>query len=64
VLRFDAPVLMRNIELFNPAGQLIASQYDLQVREYVMSLNYLGSGIYFCRIETEKGIFVHRLVKE
>lgn len=64
VLRFDAPVLMRNIELFNPAGQLIASQYGLQVREYVMSLNHLGSGIYFCRIETEKGIFVHRIVKQ
>jgi protocatechuate 3,4-dioxygenase beta subunit len=64
VLTFDAGVSIMNIELFNTTGQLVAWQYDIKSQPVALSLGFLGSGIYFCRIETEKGIFVHRVVKE
>ncbi len=65
VARFDSPAVeIRNIEICNLAGQLVATAYDLQTCNHELRLNYLGSGIYFCRIETAKGIFVHRVVKQ
>lgn len=62
-LRFNAALIIQNIEIFNPTGQLVAFSYDIDAREHTLYLNYLGPGIYFCRLETEKGIFVHRIIK-
>lgn len=64
VLRFEASVNIISIELFNTTGQLLAFEYDINRKEHVMMLSYLGSGVYFCRLETAQGIFVHRVVKE
>ena len=55
---------IRNIEILNASGQLVAHSYDLSVAEHIIRLNYLGVGLYFCRVETSKGIFVHKVVKE
>lgn len=63
-LHFQSGVPIRNIELFNVAGQRVATAYNLNTTNYEMMLNYLGKAIYFCRIETAKGIFVHKIVKE
>ncbi len=63
-LQLRSGVAMRNIEVFNVAGQLVATAYNLNTQEYELSLNYLGNALYFCRIETARGIFVHRFVKE
>jgi catechol 1,2-dioxygenase len=62
-LHIASTVLFRNVELFNMAGQLVATAYDTETDKLGMQLNYLGDGIYFCRIETVQGIFVHKVVK-
>jgi len=63
-LSITSTALFKNVEIFNISGQLVATAYDIATEKLDMQLNYLGSGIYFCRIETAKGIFVHKLVKE
>jgi protocatechuate 3,4-dioxygenase beta subunit len=63
-LNLEGSVLIKNIEVFNPAGILVVHAYGLKVRQYRLPVNYLGNGLYFCRIETEKGIFVHKFIKE
>ena len=55
---------IKNIEVINTAGQLVATAYDLSTNQHQIRLNYLGCGMYFCRVETERGIFVHKLIKE
>jgi protocatechuate 3,4-dioxygenase beta subunit len=55
---------IKNVELCNIAGQLVATAYDLDTKELSLQLDYLGAGIYFCRIETAQGIFVHKVVKQ
>lgn len=64
ILTFTSGVRILNLELFNPAGQLIASQYNIKTVPEPMQLHFIAAGIYFCRVETERGIFVHRVVKE
>ena len=63
-LNLEGNVLIKNIEVFNPASILVIHAYGLKVRQYRLPVNYLGNGLYFCRIETEKGIFVHKFIKE
>jgi hypothetical protein len=55
---------IKNIEITDANGALVATAYDLETKDHSLRLNYLGGGLYFCRIETEKGIFVHKVVKE
>jgi len=62
-LQIASSVSFKNVEVFNVSGQLVATAYDLETDKLDLQLNYLGTGIYFCRIETVKGIFVHKLVK-
>lgn len=57
-------VRILNVEILNTAGQLVATSYDLATSHHQIRLNFLGCGMYFCRVETEDGIFVHKLVKE
>lgn len=63
-LNLDGSVLLKNIEVFNTSGVLVTHAYGLKVRTYRLPVNYLGAGLYYCRIETERGIFVHKFVKE
>lgn len=63
-LHFNSGVPILNIEVFNIAGQRIATAYGLNTQTYILPVNYLGNALYFCRIETAKGIFVHKFVKE
>ena len=63
-LTISSSAMLRNVEICNVAGQLVSTAYDLQTKELTLQLAYLGSGIYFCRVETEKGIFVHKLIKQ
>lgn len=64
ILNFNTDgVSIMNIEMINVTGQLVATAYDLNTYNHQMRLNFLGCGMYFCRIETEKGIFVHKVVK-
>jgi protocatechuate 3,4-dioxygenase beta subunit len=62
-LTISSEALIRNVELCDVAGQLVATAYNLDRKELNLQLAYLGAGVYFCRIETELGIFVHRVVK-
>ncbi|WP_118976098.1 dioxygenase family protein [Taibaiella koreensis] len=64
LLSFTSPVTLQNIEVCNVAGQLVLSAYGLNVKEYRLPVQSLRRGLYFCRIETAKGIYVHRFVKE
>lgn len=63
-LHLNGSIPIRNIEVFNAAGMLVIYAYGLKTRTHILPVNYLGSGWYFCRIETEQGIFVHRFLKE
>lgn len=63
-LHFSSGIPILNIEVFNVAGQRIATAYGLHTTAYTLPVNYLGNALYFCRIETAKGIFVHKFVKE
>ena len=60
---FKSGIPMEAIELFTISGKLIARAYNINKEDYRMALNYIGPGIYYCRIATAKGIFVHRLTK-
>jgi len=55
--------LMEGIEILTISGKLIARAYDIHKEDYRLSLKHIGPGIYYCRVLTTKGIFVHRLVK-
>jgi protocatechuate 3,4-dioxygenase beta subunit len=55
---------IRNLEICNVSGQLVSTSYNLKTKELNLNLAYLGTGVYFCRIETEQGIFVHRFLKQ
>lgn len=62
---FNSDAGMKNIELFDFWGRLVATAYELEgTRRYALPADYLGCGIYFCRVETDKGIYVHKLVKQ
>jgi hypothetical protein len=63
-LIISSPVVITNLELCNAAGSLVYTAYDLDTMEVRLELGHLGTGIYFCRIETAKGIFVHKIVKQ
>jgi len=63
-LSFRSGPALRSIEIFNAAGQLVVTAYDLNATEHTLRINYLGPAMYFCRVETADGIFVHRFLKE
>ncbi len=63
-LHISAAVQILSVEIFNTSGQLVSAGYHLKSKELPLNLNYIGSGVYFCRIETERGIFVHKLIKQ
>jgi hypothetical protein len=42
----------------------VYTAYDLQTKELALELGHLGTGIYFCRVATSQGIFVHKIVKQ
>lgn len=62
-LYLQSGALLKGLEIFSVTGQLIASAYRINKNDYRMELDHLRSGIYFCRIATDDGIFVHRFVK-
>lgn len=62
-LHFASGIDLLSIEIFNNAGTLVARFYNIKETHLTIQLNYLGPGVYFCRVETGKGIFVHRAVK-
>ena len=57
----DAAIL--SIETFNTGGQLVARAYHLKSKEYRLDITSLGGGIYFSRIQTATGIYVHKVLK-
>lgn len=64
VVDIKSEVPIRAIEVFTISGKLIARTYDINRENYLLALNYIGPGIYYCRVATIKGIFVHRLIKQ
>jgi protocatechuate 3,4-dioxygenase beta subunit len=63
-LTIASPVVIRSLELCDASGSLVYTAYDLQTTELNLELGYLGTGIYFCRVATAQGIFVHKIVKQ
>jgi len=63
-LTISSAAVIRNVEICDIAGQLVSTAYDLETKELKLQLAFLGTGIYFCRIETASGIFVHKLIKQ
>jgi protocatechuate 3,4-dioxygenase beta subunit len=63
-LHLNSGVAIKSVEVFSMSGQLITYAYGLNAHQCQVAVNYLGNAVYYCRIETEKGIFVHRFVKE
>lgn len=55
--------IIKSVEIFDITGNLIIYKYGLQTETYRLPVNYLGSALYFCRIETSGGIFVHKVMK-
>ncbi|MEP7220577.1 MAG: hypothetical protein ABI876_16750, partial [Bacteroidota bacterium] len=57
--RLDAPSALK-IQLFDPAGRLVATLIDghceAEEEEATMDLSRIASGIYFCRMETAYGV--------
>jgi protocatechuate 3,4-dioxygenase beta subunit len=55
---------LRSIEIFDIRGSLLLFKYKLDAAACSLPMHYLGSAIYFCRVETSKGIFIHKIIKE
>ncbi len=54
-----------SIQLFDVVGKLIQSQTDVFVTEtYSMDVSELNTGTYFVLINSEKGTFIKRIIKE
>ena len=58
----SSPILA--MEVFNSQGQLVARQYDINRHELQVNVAHLATGVYYSRVQTEKGIEVVKLVKE
>lgn len=56
--------MLKSIEIFDIRGNLLIFKYQLNVATCKLPLQYLGRAMYFCRIETGKGIFVHKIIKQ
>jgi len=52
-----------NIEILNLEGQIIKSLNILEIKQAI-DVSRLASGVYFIKIETDKGISVRKFVKE
>lgn len=63
MLLLQSAVALKGLEVFNAAGQLVHTAYRIGSREYQAGLSHLRSGLYYCRVQTVDGIFVHRFVK-
>ena len=63
-ISLTSSVQMLSVEVFNGMGALVHSIYHQQADKLNVKLNFLGPGVYFFRIETAQGIFVHRTIKQ
>jgi hypothetical protein len=55
---------IKSLEVFDATGLLVARTYGVDNTSLSMNMGYLGCGLYFCRIETASGIYVHKLIKQ
>jgi protocatechuate 3,4-dioxygenase beta subunit len=55
---------MENLEVFNAQGDLVVREYDIKSAQLQLKMGYVGKGIYYARVQTDKGIYVHKLVKQ
>lgn len=55
---------LTDIEIFSASGHLNTVAYEIHSSSYTLPVDMLPPGIYFCRINTTRGIFVHKMVKQ
>jgi protocatechuate 3,4-dioxygenase beta subunit len=63
-LHIASGVAITGIELTAANGQLVYADYKVNSAPFELRIPFLGAGIYFCRIATVKGIFVHKILKQ
>jgi hypothetical protein len=62
--RLSSNATMTNIEIFDLSGRLVKTDYDFSSSDRELTMSGLGAGVYFCRVQTVRGIFIHKLVKQ
>ena len=62
----DSKLRLGDIEIFDVMGrkQKAESRREKEEKEAVMDISHLSAGIYFVRIETEKGIVTKKVIKQ
>ena len=65
ILSTESSYRLGQVDLFNTAGQLMLSFEALSSSEYTRDLNLttLPSGVYFLKIQTDKGSFIKKIIK-
>jgi hypothetical protein len=55
---------MTSIEVFDIYGRTVSTHYSLLTTHYSMDISDLTAGIYFLRVETDKGMVTKKVVKQ
>lgn len=55
---------LKSLELFDMNGILVRRSYEINATVHQVDIATLPSGIYFCRVETTQGIYVHKVLKQ
>ncbi|MDR2971064.1 MAG: T9SS type A sorting domain-containing protein [Bacteroidales bacterium] len=53
-----------SIEVFDIYGRTVSTHYSLLTTHYSMDISHLANGIYFLKIQTEKGMVMKKIVKQ
>jgi hypothetical protein len=57
-------ILTHKIDIFDLTGRLVQSVQTIEQQQNIIRLDHLGSGTYFMRIYTNKGVVNKKIIKQ